>query len=226
MASPIVAGAVALLFEQDPTLTQREVRALLQAGSKPPEGRSHDARQVGAGALDLAMTRRVLDARTTPVERVPAARGSRLVVAAGYARPDSAARLDALLVLRDETGGVADGFDESRLRVTVEHGSVAAPIERAAPGLWRFGVSAGDHAGGRSLVVSVRYDGALLASVTLPIAADAAVAQSGFAAHGGCAVVPGRVRTSTWEWLVAFAIVVVTGSRRRASRVDGSLTSS
>jgi subtilisin family serine protease len=225
MASPIIAGAAALLLEQDPTLTQSEVRALLQAGSKVPKG-TNSARQVGAGALDLAMTRRVLDARTRSVDRPPARENSRLVIADDYARPDSDARLDALLVLRDETGGVADGFDESLLRVTVEHGSVAAPIERAAPGLWRFGVSAGDHAGGRSLVVSVRYDGALLASVTLPIAADAAVAQSGFAAHGGCAVVPGRVRTSTWEWLVAFAIVVVTGSRRRASRVDGSLTSS
>src|SRR5262249_20928575 len=38
MAAPIISGALALLFDQNPTLTSRQVLTLLQAGARRPHG--------------------------------------------------------------------------------------------------------------------------------------------------------------------------------------------
>ena len=54
MASPMVAGAIALLFARDPTLTQDKLVGLLQAGAHPMRGYAPFDDQNGPGELDVA----------------------------------------------------------------------------------------------------------------------------------------------------------------------------
>jgi serine protease AprX len=50
MATPHVAGVVALLFEANPSLTQLEVKDILSSSADPMPGRS--SFEVGAGHVD------------------------------------------------------------------------------------------------------------------------------------------------------------------------------
>jgi subtilisin family serine protease len=54
MSAPHVTGAVALLLEQDATLTQARATEILQASARKPLGSVPYGSQIGAGALDLA----------------------------------------------------------------------------------------------------------------------------------------------------------------------------
>jgi subtilisin family serine protease len=69
MAAPIVAGAIALLLERDPTLDQPELRTLLQAGSRRPSGVVLVEQQVGPGSLDLIGSLQVLEQRGVRARR-------------------------------------------------------------------------------------------------------------------------------------------------------------
>jgi hypothetical protein len=191
MAAPLVAGAIALLFEADPTLDQERALALLQAGSRSLGGAVFSKQQVGAGALDLERTLEVLELdglAGTP--RAPGGR-SRLVLADSLAHPDVAWPLTGLAVLRDDDGRVADGFDAGGLSLAVDGGSASA-LARVAPGLYRFAVTTPPGSGGRELAVALRFEGRTLASERVPIAVDRALATNVPSAFGGCAVVTSR----------------------------------
>ena len=126
MSAPIVAGAIALLFERDPTLTSDAVRALLQAGARPLQGIVFDERQIGPGALDLEGALRVATAGDSPALRVPGAQ-SWLALSESYAHPDPSWPFIGYVELRDDDGNIADGFDAA-----APPGRRAGHVQRAA----------------------------------------------------------------------------------------------
>jgi subtilisin family serine protease len=199
MAAPLVSGAIALLFERDPTLDQSSVRALLQAGSRELSGVVFDERQVGPGALDLEGTLDVLEAGAG--EREPG-RATRLVLGASFAHPDAAWPLEGLVLLRDDDGRVAD-VEPGRLALEVRGGEVVRGLARVQRGFHAFTVVAPPGTGGRTLSVAVSVDGRTLVERTLPIAVDPALAVEMPAARGGCAMgLPGRAPHSLAPLLV------------------------
>ncbi len=213
MAAPIVAGAFALLFEHDPTLTQPEALALLQGGARAPQGRVPVEQQLGPGALDLVGALDSLAHRTGAPTREPAKAGSWLAASASYVRPDSRYAVTLVAQLRDAEARVAHGFDPDRLRVRVEHGALSEPLTLVAPGLWRFAVSAASGAGGRQVSISLDFDGSPLLERTLPVAVDEWVAVDGVVPRGGCtASRPPRSGPTAWAFLSALLV-----ARRRRS---------
>jgi subtilisin family serine protease len=213
MAAPLVAGAVALLFEADPGLDQERVRELLQAGSRALSGAVFSEQQLGPGALDLERTLEVLEAANgAGIVREPGAR-SRLTLADSLARPDDAWPLSGLALLRDDDGHVADGFDDRELTLAVS-GGTASTLVRVEPGLYRFSVTTPSGSGGRELSVALRFEGRTLASERVPIAVDRSLATSVPSAFGGCSVTAAPDRPAFFGcWLP-----VIVGIMRRARR--------
>jgi subtilisin family serine protease len=220
MAAPIVAGAIALLFEQDPSLTTRRALTLLQAGARRPEGLVPLGAQLGAGALDLEGALDVEQAIAHPTVREPAAAKSFLTLGAAYARPEPSWSIPAVLKIRDAEGHVANGFDLTNLAVDVSAGRLIEEPSLIAPGLIRLAVAADRGTGGTKLAVTVKYDGEPLAAETIPIAVDVQTAREGFSARGGCAVAPrNEGAASDAGCLAALALTAWRGRRyTRAAR--------
>ncbi len=207
MSAPLVAGAIALLFERRPELTQPQVRALLQAGARQPTGTILAEQQIGPGALDLNGTLAALLAEDSPIDRVPGSK-SRIVLAASFAHPDASMPLQGLLELRDAEDLVADGFDERGLTLEANGGAVTEGPTRRGPGLYAFRVAAPAGSGGRQLVLTLRFDGKVLARRSVPIGTDRWVAEGEPLPHGGCHISHHRSRGGlTMLWLLLAAAV-------------------
>jgi subtilisin family serine protease len=185
MASPIVAGAIALLFEQEPALTQPAIRALLQGSARPLSGVITNEQQIGVGALDVASALSAL--RYGSAIALPSNR-SWLSLASSYARPDPEWPLVGFVELRDETGQIADGFDPRRLSLAVDGASVGEPLTRLGPGFYRFSLLAAAGSGGATLRVGLRFDATTLAERSVPIAVDRGALGAVALARGGCAL--------------------------------------
>jgi len=213
MAAPMVAGAAALLLEQDPTLDQRALLALLQAGA---EGLSSTmgAARAGAGRLDVTRSLAAL-AASADLDREPVGFASRVLLADDFARPGGDERLDGLVQLRTAEGDLADGARPPRLTLSVTNGRLVEPLARRAPGTYAFTVQARPGTGGRTLAVAVRLDGEPLVAASVPIAVDRHLAVGVAAARGGCALGVGGARRSTGGVALLVLIVLVTTARRR-----------
>lgn len=217
MASPVVAGAVALLMQREPTLTQARVRDLLQAGSRPLDGVTFAAQQVGAGALDVlgALLAQDEEGRTAadPTEAM-------LRLAESFAYPDPQAPLEGVVVLRDNRGQPATGYEARDLKFEVE-GAERHDFERVESSLYRFRVAAPRGSGGGSLRLRVRFADAVLAEQSVPIAVDPIVAEEGFHARGGSCgwapYSPGLGLPRAAEILAGGALVLSWARRRRRS---------
>ena len=217
MSAPLVSGAIALLLQQDASLTQSALRALLQAGARRIEGTTVDPSQLGAGALDLERTLEALAEGMN--ERVPGS-ATELVLSESFAHPDPSWPLEALLEVRDDHDHVADGFDVGRLEVKVSGALLVERLQRLASGLFRFVVAAEAQSGGTSLTIDVRFDGRSLVQRSVPIAVDHALATTLPSARGGCSVVREPGETFPHAALVAMAALLHTLGRRsrRASQ--------
>lgn len=184
MAAPVVTGAVALMLERHPGLTQPELLALLQAGSRPVAGVVGLAPQLGAGALDVVQTLQLLEAPTAA--STPTAAHSRLAVAGTVLPPDPRVALELLAVVRGAGGEPVDGFEASRLRLHVDGAQLRRPLTRLAPGLWGAAIGAAAGTGGERARVELRFDGALLGAQRLDVAVDEQALPSNVQAVGGC----------------------------------------
>jgi MYXO-CTERM domain-containing protein len=212
MSAPLVAGAIALLFERRPELTQPQVRALLQAGARQPTGKILAEQQAGPGALDLLGTLAALDAEDSPIDRLPSEK-SRIVLAASYAHPDPTQPLQGLLELRDADDSIADGFDPRRLALEVQGGSLSQAPLRLGAGLYSFQVTAPAGSGGQQLGLSLDFDGRALSSRQVPIGTDRWLAESTPLPHGGCQLTPANSSASEWLW--ALPLLGALARRRR-----------
>jgi subtilisin family serine protease len=225
MSSPQVTGAVALLLEQDPTLTQSEIVALLQAGARRFQGTVPVEVQLGPGALDIEGSLAVLAERGAPRKLAPDATKSWLHLSVDHARPDGGWPVIGTVELRASDGGSADGFDSAKLTLTVETATIAEPLTRIAPGLWRFKLLTAPGTGGDSLRAIVKYDGSTIADRTLPIAPDVWGVRSVPTAGGGCSMAfeASRPRGVTSSTEAALAMLIVAGiATRRVRRVGVS----
>ena len=217
MAAPIVAGAVALLFERDPALDQDAVRALLAAGARPLEGVVRIEQQVGPGGVDLMGALEAL--ADGALEREPGSE-SVLVLASSYAHPDPSWPLQGLLELRDDEGRVADGFELERLSIDADFAAIGEGPTRVAPGLVAFSLKVPPGSGGRTLHLRVKFDGEPLLARDVPVAVDRTLSREMPTARGGCGVAP-RPRGDAWFAVVLFvALLLARRARSQLREVD------
>jgi subtilisin family serine protease len=161
MAAPIVAGAAALLFERDPTLTHEQVRGLLQAGARRltaaviPEANV----RTGAGILDAVASLEALEALQSDARGTPDRDASHLLLAAEILHPSSGSRLHGLIQLRDEDDHVAANVAERRLQLQLSGAEVSRGINQQAPGLYDFEVKGVPDTGASVATVTVLLDG-------------------------------------------------------------------
>jgi MYXO-CTERM domain-containing protein len=225
MSSPHVAGAVALLLERDPTLTQARILDLIQAGARYPTGSVPYDYQLGPGELDIVATIAALDAEAT-MPREPDLAKSWYTLSSAYARPDGKWPVWGTIELRRDDGSTASGLDASRFAIALDGGVLLTPPTRVRHGLYRFAFAGTPGTGGGQLRVEVLYDGATLGARTLPVGMDVWSTHGGVDALGGgcsCAVAGApskRAPAAVLAALGAAALWIARGRRpaRRAGR--------
>ena len=232
MASPQVAGAIALLFERDPRLTQPEIRRILQGGARRPAGSITADYQLGAGALDVVGAVAALEARTMGIVRDPDASASWLTLANNYLHPGGGPPLIGTVLVRAADGSIADGFEPGRLALQVgEDSIVEQPLSRIGPGLYRFALRAPPGTGSRLLRLEVAIDGTPIGGSNsrvsgrrlVPIGADRWIASGSARIYGGCSVDPrsgsvARTNGSLAAPLVSSIVAAFVARRKRARR--------
>lgn len=214
MSAPIVAGAVALLFERDPSLTQERVLHLLQAGARRLGETRSERAQAGPGMLDLVAS---LDVASGAVARAsrPGARHSFFTFASSFARPGPGFPLQMLIMLRDADGLAADGVRADELDLLAEPGQVLAGPERLEAGLWRAVVEAAPASGQRTLEVKLSLYQEVIAQAALPIAVDRPLSSEGPRVRGGCAVAPAPARDAASCLMLLLGALSLARRQRR-----------
>jgi hypothetical protein len=195
MSAPMVAGAIALLLERDPTLTQDKIVGLLQAGAHKFRGAALFDDQAGPGELDIMGALDALEQSRDPSLVLPDVNQSWLTLSASYAAADGSTPVTAILELRTENDAHrADLFDPRRLQPVVRvDGALQPPptIIRRSPGVWFFSFVPPRGLGGSAVTFGATFDGQpIVASKTIPIAVDIWRAEYASGVKGGCAVGP------------------------------------
>lgn len=227
-SSPLVAGAIAILLERDPTLTQDAIVAALQGGSHPLRAPGRFDDQAGAGELDVVGALAALDQRDDPALALPASTASWMTLGADVYLADGSTPLEALVELRAAPAAgaaatPADGFDPSRLAVYTlvdgsPYGGRLSP-ERRGPGVWVATIALPAGLGGASLTVGAAFDGRdIVEPRTVPIAADVWSGEYPPGVTGGCAVVSSPPRVGRGAIEVAAAVGASVVARRRRSQ--------
>jgi hypothetical protein len=210
MASPLVSGAVALLLERDPTLTQAELLGLLKTGARPLTQLLGKLGAAEPGVLDIAQSQRGLELLRSPETTQPPSERSWLALSDELARPDPKLPLAVDLHLRDAEGGLSTLEALSELDVRVTNGELVGALRSAAPGLVSFQVAPAPNSHGQQLRLSVQHRGRQLTSRSVPIALDPGSHARGVSVRGGCALTS---NPAPRPWL-ALALVLLLGTRR------------
>lgn len=191
MSAPIVSGAVALLLERDPTLTQDKILALLQAGAHRFRTPVRFSDQSGPGELDVEGSLAALLEMQNPSLYLPSTKESWVATSADSIAADGSVPLTAIYELRTEDGAHrADGFDRPRF---VPYATMAGEIlptkepVRRGPGVWVMEIPIPAGRGGDRITVGARFDGAdVVAPRVVRIATDAWSAKYASRVKGGC----------------------------------------
>ena len=231
MSSPVVAGVVALLLQKDPTLTQDKILALLQAGAHRFRRAAPFEDQSGPGEVDAVGALDALDQMKNPSLQLPRAEQSWITLSSDYVPADGSTPVTAIVELRTADGKHrADFFDKGRLvPVLLVDGAPfdgVPEIIRRGPGVWFFAWRPPSGLGGSRATFGASFDGAsIVASRTIPIAADSWNAE--YSSHAGgsqCGVTgraAGRGGSSGANWgaaaaSLAGALALVMARQRHA----------
>lgn len=232
-SSPLVAGAVALLLEHNPTLTEPEVLEALQGGAHRLRSAATFDNQAGAGELDVAGALSAVDRLNGEQTTLPDPTTSWMTLGADVYLADGSTPLQAVVELRTSASGtgapaLADGFVGSRLGgyllVDNSYYGAVAP-KRVGPGVWLATVLLPSGLGGSSLTLGVTFDGAdIVQRKSVTIASDIWSAEYPTTVRGGCTLA--LARGDGTEWLLgALGLAgIVAGRRvfsRRAARARG-----
>jgi MYXO-CTERM domain-containing protein len=216
MSAPHVAGAIALLFQKDPTLTQRTLLDWLQSSVAKPTGAPPFRVAAGPGRLDLLGVLQRLDGRTLPTEA--SAASSWFNLSADYLRPEAAYPIQGVLELRSAEGELVGSVAEGALELRVRGARTTEALARVAPGLWRFAVAGEPGTAGTKATVEVRYRGESLGVRTLAVASDPWAADGRVQAAGGCSVSGadhGDAAVRVGAWALGGLAALVRRRRRR-----------
>jgi subtilisin family serine protease len=226
-SSPLVAGAVAVLFQHDPTLTQDAIVAALQGGAHRLRGLAPFDDQAGAGELDVPGALGALDPASGAVT-IPDPSQSWLTLGADTFLADGSTPLQATIELRAKLADAslipADGFGGGRLRAYAlidgqNFGEWAcsfqapqgAPCWRRGPGVWVITLQPGAGLGGSSLTVGAMFDGSdIVAPKSLPIATDTWNGDYPPAVAGGCSTAERSLARSRGATVDRTATVLLT----------------
>jgi subtilisin family serine protease len=214
MSSPHVAGAIALLMQIDPTLTQGRVTDLLEAGARKATGHPPFDYQLGPGVLDLEGALEALADEPTDGP-APDLSKSWYTLSSSYARPDAASPVWGTIELRRADGALASGLDGTMLSVDVKNGEIVRPLVKVRHGLFRFAVAGAAGHVGEALTIDVRYGAGSLGARTLPIGTDVWTADGAVAAVGGCSVDRSAATTGGASGLVLAGGLALALARRR-----------
>lgn len=215
MSAPQVSGAIALLLQHDPTLTQRALRDLLQSGAARPEGAAPFEVAAGPGRLDLLGVLQRLDERPLPNEA--SAEASWFNLSSDYLRPDPRHPVRGVVELRAAGGGLVGSVAEGTLELAVRGARVAQPVERVAPGLWQFAIAGETATAGSVATVEVRVGGASLGKRVLPVASDPWLADGRIQAAGGCSISKTSGSPVTPKFALAFLVAALLRRRPRVA---------
>lgn len=229
-SAPLVSGAVALLLQYDPTLTQDEIMAALQGGAHPLRSAAPFNDQAGTGELDVVGALSAVDRLHNPQAALPVRSESWLTLGSDLYLADGSTPIEVIVELRAAREGgspvPADGFTDDRLTVyALVDGSpqVAPPVRRAGPGVWVASLQLPAGLGGRKLTVGVTFDGVdIVDPKSVPIATDAWNAAYAPSARGGCTVSSSNDAGGLEEIMVLGVIVACSSRlpRRRNSRAS------
>jgi subtilisin family serine protease len=231
-SAPIVAGAVALLLQYDPTLTQDEIVAALQGGAHRLRSAAPFNDQAGVAELDVVGALSAVDRLHNPRVALPVRSESWLTLGSDLYLADGSTPIEAILELRAARQGAgsavpADGFTDDRLAVyALVDGSPqgAPPVRRAGPGVWVASLQLPAGLGGRKLTVGVTFDGVdIVEPKSVPIATDVWNAAYAPSARGGCAVSSSNDGNGLGEFAVLGGAILACSSRsplRRSSRAS------
>jgi subtilisin family serine protease len=224
MSSPIVSGAVALLFQADPTLTQDKIIALLQGGAHHFRGDAPFMDQSGPGEVDVMGALDALDRTRDPRQFLPALATSWITLSSDYVPADGSTPVTAVVELRTEDGGHrADIFEANRVLPTLfvdnETVDVLPDIQRRGPGVWVYAWKPPSGLGGSRATFGATFDGHPIVSPrTIPIATDRWTSGYPSDAKGsGCGASPAPVGAP----IAAFGVCAIglTAFARRRRRV-------
>lgn len=228
MASPIVAGAIALLFEGNRTLTQDDVRRYIQAGAQQRLGfltpaarlaRPRTLAQEGPGVLDVDGALRAQTNDPTPSGAI-APDVSWFSVATGLVHPDDHWPTPGALHLRDAAGN-AVSIDPSRIKILFSPGFLLTPIQFESYGYYTFDFTAGDGAGRQTMNVDVQVDDRSILKEQLFIGVDVPSARGDVVGGRGCSVsIASTSGRSIVDLLGALGCVVIARRRRTRSKTS------
>lgn len=223
MSAPLVTGAVALLLERNPQLTQPEIRNLLLASARRPSGEVPNAQQAGPGILDVQKLLPLLDAAPPRAFEMPDREQSWFSFSSAFVRPSGRSRLVVVAHLRSGQGDISE-VSPGDIALTATPASLLEAPTQLAPGTWQAAFAAAPLTAGEELRVALRVRGQLILSAKLPIAVDYEAGQYPLAATGGCAL--GSSESVAGPGTAAYALLLLTSvyclRRRRTLLQSGT----
>jgi len=219
MSAPHVAGAIALLMQKDPTLTQARATQVLQAGARYPSHTIPYDYQLGPGELDVVGAAAALPDNEAESSIKPDVTKSWYVLSSGYARPDPTWPVWGTIELRRSDGSIASGLDGTLLAISVHNGQVYQPVTKVRHGLFQFALTASPGTSGKELGLDVTYAGQSLGARTLPIGTDAWSGRQDLDAGSGACSCRQAGEGSSDRGGLGFAVVAGAGLWFRRRRV-------
>jgi hypothetical protein len=197
MSAPMVTGAIALMLEGNPMLTQGEIVPILQGGAhffrSFPLGSIEFEDQGGPGELDVVGSLGLMSLMKDPVFTLPSPSTSWQTLSTDYVLADGSTPTVAILELRTADGVPADLFQAARLQpiVSIEGAPLEPPptIVKRGPGVWFYSVQIAAGSGGESMTFGATFDGQdIVRRRTVPIATDPWTASYPSPVGGTCGV--------------------------------------